>query len=512
MVQIHIGFDTSQKPRGRLDTNYKTLQQVVEAEGFACWEYSAFPITRESLQNYDILVFPCTDFSKFGPEEINDITQWVKEDGGGLLLLSHAGGDRGRRTNMSDLSSQFAMVFENDQVLDEMHNFGINNLPEITQFPAESPITDDISSICYRAGCSITITGMADQVANANMDAQPQNATVIASAKAGEGRVVCIGSYEIFRDEIVGGINQPFHAQLAKNLFRWLTTEKRRALRESGYGKERAGSPATASNPSSEGTRGSNTEQLVQINSVHDLFLEVKNILNDLDLLRARVLNIYEVTAALDSASQGTGESTPEPASTESKSTSSGKAPAPEMQDEQDGPVTQEDLLSLINATSKDSSHSDISKEPATSNPPASGSRNVSMGDLLSELKSEQETRNGDEGSGRNLDDLQISQPGLGKVAPDVDMNAGKKKAKKDYTYKLSAADKRKSRDDLDDSIDKLEAKLKSLENLKDFKTRQFQDGKISEEDYAKEIEKFERDIQKTKSKMKAYKELIETK
>lgn len=55
----------------------------------------------------------------------------MNEDGGGLLLLSHAGGDRGRRTNMGELASQFAMLFENDQVLDEFHNFGIDNMPEV---------------------------------------------------------------------------------------------------------------------------------------------------------------------------------------------------------------------------------------------------------------------------------------------------------------------------------------------------------------------------------------------
>ncbi|MHA1684190.1 MAG: hypothetical protein ACTSUE_24855 [Promethearchaeota archaeon] len=524
MPEIHIGFDVSQKPRGRLDTNYTTLKQILESEGvFACWEYSSFPITRESLQNYDILVFPCTDFSKFTANEILEISKWVNEDGGGLLLLSHAGGDRGRRTNMSELASQFAMLFENDQVLDEFHNFGIDNMPEIKSFPTPHPISEGIGNICYRAGCSVSLVGIAEQVALANMDANPQMATVIGASEPGSGRVVCIGSYEIFRDEIIGGINQPYHSQLAMNVFSWLITDKRRQLRETGYGSQPAGSSGTGihdgiETSSNGAVDGDFTDQLVSISSIHDLFIEIKNIKHDADLLRARIENIFSVVAALDSTGGGGGGggtggmgdlvSTGAPPA-------AGVVPASLPQPdpvEPDGPTSQEDLLSLIKATKGADSGgggsggggSGSSEPPA--GPSKSSSSGASIGDLLSELKEEQKS-----GRSVDLDSLKISQPGLGKVAPDIDIHEKKSKEEK-IEYKLSASDKRKSKEQLDDEVEKLEAKIKSLVNLKDFKSRQFEDGKIDEEKYQKEIAKFEKDITMTNSRIMKYKKLMDSK
>ena len=46
---------------------------------------------------------------------------WVTESGGGLFLLSHAGGDKGRQA-FSELAEEYGMVFENDQVLDTKNN------------------------------------------------------------------------------------------------------------------------------------------------------------------------------------------------------------------------------------------------------------------------------------------------------------------------------------------------------------------------------------------------------
>ena len=111
-------------------------------------------VLEESLKPYDILVFACPDYSKISSQEVMEISNWVKEDGGGLLLLSHAGGDRGRSSNLSELSEQFGIAFENDQVLDETVNIGMENLPLISNFMPPHPITGGIGEICYRAGCS----------------------------------------------------------------------------------------------------------------------------------------------------------------------------------------------------------------------------------------------------------------------------------------------------------------------------------------------------------------------
>ncbi|MHA1732658.1 MAG: hypothetical protein ACTSU5_12005 [Promethearchaeota archaeon] len=229
---FYIAFDESHKPRGKITSNYRNLQRHLEATGnFQCFSYLEFPITRTTLNQYDILVLPCPDFSKLSPQEISEINKWVREDGGGLLMLSHAGGDKGRNSNLSELAERFGMVFESDQVLDEEHNFGMDNLPEIKDFHPSHPVVEGIESICFRAGCSLTVVGMAIAVASTGETADPFSTPIIVAADCDEGRVIGCGSYEIFRDRIGGGFNHGQHSQLAENFFNWLVTDCRRQFR-----------------------------------------------------------------------------------------------------------------------------------------------------------------------------------------------------------------------------------------------------------------------------------------
>nr|MDO8086495.1 hypothetical protein [Candidatus Sigynarchaeum springense] len=517
-MQFHIGFDESHKERGKLSSNYRTLRQLLESEGFGCWEYSSFPITRQSLQNYDILVFACTDSSKYSAEEIEAIATWVKEDGGGLLMLSHAGGDRGRRTNMTELATQFGMLFENDQVLDDMNNYGIDNMPNIKTFPNPHPIVEGISSICYRAGCSVSIVGMSQSIALTNPSSIPGNVTIIAASEPGEGKAVCIGSYEIFRDEINGGITNPAsHAQLAKNIFSWLVTPRRVMLREGGAVP--ASSPGVASTPpASSGSfdpygvmkpqaapSPEHGGKLVQITSIHDLFLEMQNILKDVDLIRARVMNVFGVVSALDSG-EGGGATAPqaapaapapaaEPAKMIAETTSKKGQELPAGP-----PPSKDDLLAMIAGIKGKKS------EPSSSSPAETAPSGASMSSLLSELKAEGKKK---ELSPEDLKALEVSQPGLGKVADESVVGSTPSTPKE---YELTSTDKRKSKADLEDEIDKLEAKLKSTENLKAFVDKQFKDGKKSKEDHEREARRLVSDIENAKAKMEAYKKLAASK
>lgn len=499
--QLHIGFDESQKERGKLGTNYQALRQFLQAEGYGCWEFSSFPITRQSLQNYDIMVFACTDSSKFTPDEIEAIAGWVREDGGGLLLLSHAGGDRGRRSNMGELASQFAMVFENDQVLDEHNNFGIDNMPNITYFPMPHPIIEGINSICYRAGCSVSIVGFAQSVAIADATANPSNATVIGASDQGEGRVVCIGSYEILRDEISGGINHPNHVQLARNVFEFLQTPKRMQLREGGIASQPGNpdEPGKPFDPYGVMDPKPATTGVVEIRSVHDLRVEMHNIVKELDVLRARVSNVYSVIAALDGGgTEQDKQAAPARASPEATTAIDEPSPPPTPA------ASQDELLALIKqAAPKRDEPPSFSTPPPQ--PPSSGG---SLTSFLSELKSEQaQMSNG--GRSIDLEGLEIKQPGLGSVLTE---DEGMPVATKVKPYVPTADDKRKTAAELEEEIDKLEAKLKSVENLKGFIERKFKDGKISEAEYERDHGRYQSDIDATRQKVEAYKALLDRK
>jgi uncharacterized membrane protein len=226
-----LGFDESHKERGKIGTNYTILKKTLENQGLKCFSFTEFPITRQILLSYDIIVFACPDFSKFSPQEIESIKQWVIEDGGGLLMLSHAGGDKGRRSNLTELGEQFGMLFENDQVLDKKNNLGVENLPLFNQFAIQHPIVEGVASICYRAGCSMMSSGAGNSpVVSSGEDAEPFNTPLILAGECGEGRVIGIGSYEMFRDKITGGIGYEHHSKILCNIFQWLQTSKREKI------------------------------------------------------------------------------------------------------------------------------------------------------------------------------------------------------------------------------------------------------------------------------------------
>jgi hypothetical protein len=231
-MPYHIAFDISHKPRGKIDENLTELRDYLNSNDFTCYNFLEVPITEESLMPYDILVFVCPDFARISSLEIRAIVNWVQNSGGGLLLLSHAGGDRGRGSNLSEISEQFGIAFENDQVLDERSNLGLENIPLISAFNIPHPITAGISSLCYRSGCSLSIIGSgAFSIADSNETSEPFSCPLICVSEIGNGRVCCIGSYEMFRDRIGGGFQCDDHPQLALNIFQWLISDYRMELR-----------------------------------------------------------------------------------------------------------------------------------------------------------------------------------------------------------------------------------------------------------------------------------------
>lgn len=222
-----IAFDIAHNPRGRIDQNYSALKKTLTSKGFICHKFFEPLITQNSLQSFDILVFACPDFSEISLQERLEIKNWIEEDGGGLLLISHAGGDKGRKSNLSELSEQFGVTFENNQVLDKQNNIGWENLPLISNLKQKHPILKDIDSICYRAGCSLSIADMPKAIINTNETSEPPNTPLLSTSQLGRGKIICIGSYEMFRDDTKGGFKYASHSTLTLNIFNWLLSEYR---------------------------------------------------------------------------------------------------------------------------------------------------------------------------------------------------------------------------------------------------------------------------------------------
>ncbi len=311
-MTYYVGFDLSHKERAKIDENYSDLRDYLSSNDLVCYNYQEAQITQTTLKSYDIFVLGCPDFAKISNREMSEIENWVKEDGGGLLLLSHAGGDRGRNSNLSELSERFGILFESDQVLDDKNNIGMENLPVMTVFNPPHPITEGITSLCYRAGCSLTVIGQAISIASSNETSDPFSCSLICVSEQGNGRICAIGSYELFRNRIGGGFPQDNHPQLALNIFKWLVSDYRAELRSDSSAPAPV-APASTRSSLESGTQFASISSDSNVNS----FLEIdpsikisdksdfvtlfKTLVEQIDIFKGTLDNVVKRVSFLES-------------------------------------------------------------------------------------------------------------------------------------------------------------------------------------------------------------------
>jgi hypothetical protein len=245
--------------------------------------------------------------------EITEINSWVREDGGGLLMLSHAGGDRGRNSNLSELSQTFGITFENDQVLDKTYNLGLENMPIVTAFIPPHPITNSISSLCFRSGCSLSLLGNSISIVSSNETSEPFSTPLICVAEPDKGRVCAIGSYELFRDSVGGGFGNDEHPNLTFNVFSWLVSDYRMELHSSGAIPEIAPQEVTSTTQtmdyqappiSSEITERKNVDIdfTMKISKKSELIDLLKIFQNQIDVIKTTIDKLIRTVASSETA------------------------------------------------------------------------------------------------------------------------------------------------------------------------------------------------------------------
>lgn len=214
-----IYFDQTQNERGKLESTYSELGKLLRDNDFDVEPYTEFMILAKNLKDVDVIVFGCPNSSKIRPPEIDVLKKYV-EKGGGLMLLSLSGGDRGLMNNMSQISEEFGITFANTAVKDERSNAGLPTMPIIIDIVSH-PSTEDVDDILLPSACSLRLEGKATALAFTSEMAEPPKAPVIAVAESGKGRVMCIGSYEVFRRG--GGLKHKGNKTFAENAFKWLS-------------------------------------------------------------------------------------------------------------------------------------------------------------------------------------------------------------------------------------------------------------------------------------------------
>lgn len=198
---------------------YSLFGKVLVDHGFntsSCY----YEITKEALENCNILIIAKPSNSKFSKEiEIPVITEFVK-NGGGLFLLHDEPGDYGNKTNLNDLSRVFKITFD-DGLIGGCKDFksGWLTRPIIHEF-TNHPITEGVKNIWYW-GCGVTGGSPIAQVCE--MGITKNKAVVIAATEYKDGRVVCIGSPWLFiNDERYYSPHYYDEFQLGLNIINWL--------------------------------------------------------------------------------------------------------------------------------------------------------------------------------------------------------------------------------------------------------------------------------------------------
>ena len=208
-----------------MDTTYSQLGQLLKDNDYDVEPYTEYMIMAKKLEGIDVIVLGCPNSSKLRPAETDALRKFV-QDGGGLMLLSLSGGDKGLMNNMSLLSKHFGIEFDNTAVKDERDNAGLPTLLMITALGSH-PINEDVKDILLPSSCTLRISGKAASTATTSGAADPPNQPVVAAAEFERGRVICVGSYEVFRRG--GGLKNEGNVTFALNCFRWLSGEVRSA-------------------------------------------------------------------------------------------------------------------------------------------------------------------------------------------------------------------------------------------------------------------------------------------
>jgi hypothetical protein len=295
-----ILFDQTQNERGRLDSTYSELGQLLKDNDFDVEAYTEFMILAKHLKEASVMVFGCPNSSKVRPAEIDVLKKFVK-NGGGLLLLSLSGGDRGLMNNMSKISSEFGITFENTAVKDDRNNAGLPTMPIVTKIVIH-PSTEDVKDLLVPSACSLKVTGKATSLADTSETADPGNASVLAIAEPGKGRVMCVGSYEVFRRG--GGLKHKGNTTFALNAFKWLSGEVQMA-KPSSVVKEQEKAEKKKKATRAEDAASKELEKTLKrlVNAVFDLQKDiskvkdqVSNVDSNVEMLRDQFQDFAEKT------------------------------------------------------------------------------------------------------------------------------------------------------------------------------------------------------------------------
>jgi len=196
-------------------------------------------ITKEILENIDLLIIgnPIDDF--FSSLEIKHIVDHVRS-GGALLLLSEYGADSLQKTNLNDIAGKFGIFFEKN-LIKEMNdnNQNCTSILHIQDF-LKNQITKNLRELIIGGACSLFLNKEVKPLLKTNensvwsevynntsekwiKDSEKQQ-IIAAYIEFGQGKVIAIGDIDIFTSNSRIGLNSYDNRKFIQNIINWMIT------------------------------------------------------------------------------------------------------------------------------------------------------------------------------------------------------------------------------------------------------------------------------------------------
>ncbi len=241
--EFNIGFDYSHKNKLIIeDPGFNDFIEYLFNSGLKLGKIEA-GINYEKLSAYNIFIIGVPYAGSYlSDNEIGDIVKYVY-DGGSLLMINDKGGDLENKSNLNELSKNFGIKFNSDQLYDNENFSKDNSRPIIEDFKRHF-ITRDITQIIHSGGCTLEIDKTLETeeidvnaIAFSSEDSawhkfnngeewinEPvSKIAIIGVAHYGLGKVVAIGNLSLFSGfHDLYGIRAADNFKLICNIISWL--------------------------------------------------------------------------------------------------------------------------------------------------------------------------------------------------------------------------------------------------------------------------------------------------
>jgi len=242
-TEINIGFDYSHQNKLTIeDPAFNDFIEYLFNSDLKLGKIEA-GITYEKLSEYNVFIIgvPGAD-SHISSEEIEYFIKYVK-DGGSLLIVNDKGGDIENKNNLNELTKNFGIKFNPDQLFDNENYSKEISRPIIKDFRKHF-ITRDITKIIHSSGCTLEIDDSVETedinvsaIAFSSgesawhkifdgedwVDEPKESASILAIGHYGLGKIVVIGNLSLFSGfHALYGIQAADNFKLISNIISWL--------------------------------------------------------------------------------------------------------------------------------------------------------------------------------------------------------------------------------------------------------------------------------------------------